>query len=140
MFHLKPSIADWRRRMIAGGIKSREVLDELESHLGEEIERQIKLRLNEQRAFEISVARIGPPEMLKREFKKSERTFMKRTLIILVGIFVGLAGAGLILPALAWYRDHGAMPGEQLGFLLLGIAIALAGVSTAIYGCKIRKA
>ena len=65
------------------------------------VEQQMKSGLNEQRTFKISVQRIGQPKMIKREFKKSERTFMKRTMIILVGIFGGLFGAGFILPALA---------------------------------------
>lgn len=140
MFNLERAITDWRRQMLAAGIKTPVPLEELDSHLREDIEQQMKSGLNEQRTFKISVQRIGQPKMIKREFKKSERTFMKRTMIILVGIFGGLFGAGFILPALAWYRDHRAMPVEQLGFLLLGCVIAVGGLSAAIYGCKKRKA
>ena len=64
---------------------------------------------------------------------------MKRTLIVLVGIFGVLFGTAFILPALAWYRDHGAMPAEHLEFLLLGVVIAVGGLSTTIYGFKKRK-
>jgi hypothetical protein len=35
MRNLDPGIAEWRREMAAAGIKSAEVLDELESHLHE---------------------------------------------------------------------------------------------------------
>jgi len=65
---------------------------------------------------------------------------MKRTLIVLVGIFGVLFGTAFILPALAWYRDHGAMPAEHLAPLLLGAVIVIAGLSTTIYGFKKRKA
>jgi hypothetical protein len=140
MLNLEQSIADWRKQMLAAGIKTPVPLEELEIHLREEIERQIKLGLNEQKAFEISIQQIGQPKMLKSEFNKSERTFMKRTLIVLVGIFGVLCGAAFILPALAWYRDHGAMPADHLAPLLLGAVIVIAGLSTTIYGCKQRKA
>ena len=64
--------------MLAAGIKSPVPLEELEIHLREEIERQMKSGSNEQKAFEISVQQIGQPKVLDNEFKKSERTFMKR--------------------------------------------------------------
>lgn len=140
MFNLEKSISGWREQMLAAGIKFPVPLEELETHLRDGIERQIKLGLNEQKAFEISVHKIGQPKALNSEFKKSERTFMKRTLIVLVGIFGVLFGTAFILPALAWYRDHGAMPAEHLEPLLLGVVIVVGGLSTAIYGLKKRKA
>jgi hypothetical protein len=140
MFDLEQSITEWRKQMLAAGIKTPVPLEELEIHLREEIERQMKSGLNEQKAFEISAQQIGQPKMLDSEFKKSERTFMKKTLIVLAGILGVMVGAAFILPAAAWYRDHGAMPAAQMGFLALGIAIAIGGLSTAIYGFKKRKA
>jgi hypothetical protein len=59
MFDLEKSIAEWRKQMLAVGIKSPVPLEELEIHLREEIERQIKSGLNEQNTFEISVQQIG---------------------------------------------------------------------------------
>ena len=53
MFDLEQSIADWRQQMLAAGIKTPVPLEELEIHLREEIERQMKSGLNEQDAFEI---------------------------------------------------------------------------------------
>jgi hypothetical protein len=70
MFDLEPAIANWRRQMLAAGIKTPVPLDELESHLREEIERQMKSGLNEQKAFPIAVERIGAGDLLKNEFKK----------------------------------------------------------------------
>ena len=70
MFDLEQAIADWRRQMLAAGIKTPVPLEELESHLRDEIERQMKSGLNEQNAFEISVQQIGQANSLKMEFTK----------------------------------------------------------------------
>jgi hypothetical protein len=140
MYNLEQSISDWRQHMLAAGIKTPVPLEELESHLREAIEQQMKLGSSPQQAFEAAVSQMGRARTLKNEFKKSERRFMKKTLLVLAGIFGVLFGTAFILPALAWYRDHGAMPAKNLGFLLLGILIAVGGLSTTIYGFKRRKA
>ena len=78
MFNLETAIADWRKQMLAAGIKTPVPLEELESHLREEIERQIKSGLSEPIAFEVSVKQVGQPQTLRNEFKKVERNIMKR--------------------------------------------------------------
>jgi hypothetical protein len=70
MFDLENSIADWRKHMLTAGIKTPVPLEELESHLREEIEQQMKSGLNEQKAFEIATGKIGQASPLKKEFKK----------------------------------------------------------------------
>jgi hypothetical protein len=140
MFNLEQSIAEWRTQMLVAGIKTPVPLDELEIHLREEIERQMKSGLNEQKAFEISVQRIGQPKALDSEFKKSERTFMKRTLIVLVGIFAVLFGPAIFLPALALHNHQGVSGSRVIVPMVAGIIITLIGVSTTIYGFKKRKA
>jgi hypothetical protein len=70
MFDLKKSIAKWRQQMLTAGIKTPVPLEELEIHLREEIEQQIKSGLNEQKAFEIAVGKIGQANLLKQEFQK----------------------------------------------------------------------
>ncbi len=73
MFDLEQSIADWRRQLHAAGIQFPVPLEELEMHLREEIERQMKSGLTGQEAFEISAHRIGQPEKLRVEFMKTAR-------------------------------------------------------------------
>ena len=70
MLNLEQAIADWRRQMLAGGIKTPVPLEELEAHLREEIEQRMKSGLDWQAAFEISIRQIGQPQALNREFKK----------------------------------------------------------------------
>lgn len=69
MFNLEKVIANWCRQMLAAGINP-STLEELENHLREEIQEQMKSGLDEQAAFEISVQRIGQPQSLKYEFRK----------------------------------------------------------------------
>jgi len=74
MFDLKQSIADWRGQMLAAGIKAPVPLEELESHLHEEIGRLVKSGLDEQRAFSTAVQKIGPVQAIRNEFEKVEET------------------------------------------------------------------
>jgi hypothetical protein len=90
MFDLEQSIADWRKQMLAAGIKTPVPLEELEIHLREEIEHKMNSGLNEQNAFEISVQQIGQSENIEIEFKKIERTFMKKNLMCKIIRFLGL--------------------------------------------------
>ena len=140
MFNLQHAITEWRQQMVKAGIKTPVPLEELEIHLREEIERQMKSGLNEQMAFEISVQRIGQPKMLNLEFKQSERTFMRRTLIILLGIFAVLFGPAVFLPALALHNHQGVSGSRVVVPMAVGIIITLIGFSTVVFGFKKRKA
>ncbi len=86
MFDLEQSIAEWRRQMLAAGIKSPVPLEELESHLRDEIEQQMRSGLNEQRAFGIAMENIGRASELKREFKKTGTPMKMQKIIKLAGI------------------------------------------------------
>src|SRR5665213_2450090 len=73
MFNLDQSISDWRRRMLAGGVKNPGVLDELESHLREDVARQAQSGIGGEEAFEAAARRIGEARALKAEFAKTGR-------------------------------------------------------------------
>jgi len=85
MFNLEQSIAEWRRQMLVAGIKP-ESLDELEGHLREEIERQLKLKVIQQQAFEMAVKAIGRGVELKNEFKKAGEPMEMQRIIKLAGV------------------------------------------------------
>jgi hypothetical protein len=128
MFNLEQSIADWRKQMLAAGIKTPVPLEELEVHLREEIERQMKSGLGEQKAFEVSASRIGQPEILGSEFKKSEGVLIKIT-----GISAAIIGAVIITrigtehPGAEHLREK-----EQTAWLVAGGIIALFGIGIAL--------
>ena len=70
MFDLDQAIAEWRSQMVFAGVKAPEILDELENHLRDEIERQEVLGVTKDRAFEIAVESFGQAVALKEEFAK----------------------------------------------------------------------
>jgi hypothetical protein len=70
MFNLEQSISQWRRQMQSTGVKNPEVLDELESHLREDLSRRIQSGESEQEAFAAAVEGVGQPSLLKHEFAK----------------------------------------------------------------------
>jgi hypothetical protein len=71
MFDLETAIAGWRKQIQAAGIKAPVLLEELEGHLREEIERQTGCGLKERAAFDLAVKQVGAAGRLKREFKKA---------------------------------------------------------------------
>jgi hypothetical protein len=73
MFKLDQAIFEWRRKMISAGIKSSDVLDELESHLREDVGQQMRAGVTVERAFREAVRRVGAAENLNREFAKVRR-------------------------------------------------------------------
>ncbi len=86
MFDLEQSIAEWRQQMLAAGIKTPVPLEELESHLREEIEQQMKSGLSAQPAFGIAVGKMGQALELKREFKKTGAPMEMQKIIKLAGV------------------------------------------------------
>jgi hypothetical protein len=99
MLDLDQAIMEWRRQMAAGGIKTPKVLDELESHLRDDVEQQIRSGSSAQQAFEAAVRRIGQASALKAEFAKAGGTREAR-LQRLVGIaystFAGFFSLGTL--------------------------------------------
>src|SRR5689334_4082390 len=134
MFDLDLAITEWRRQMLAAGIKSPVPLEELESHLREEVARQMNSGLDEQKAFEISSARMGQPEILKSEFKKIERTSMRK-----IGNFAVLIGTVIILRIMTHQPDAAHLrKNEQVQWLIGGGAIFLFGLRNIIFNSSSR--
>ncbi|HEX3890868.1 MAG TPA: hypothetical protein VHX90_08465 [Verrucomicrobiae bacterium] len=133
MSDLEQSIADWRKQMLAAGIKSPVPLDELEIHLREEIEQQMKSGLSEQEIFNSAVQQIGQAKPLKTEFKKIDAENWNRPLALaawisfVVSFFLPAYGdgqgwrcAGLSATAVSWPEFwHGNWPTIHLASLTL---------------------
>ncbi len=143
MFDLEQAITEWRKQMLTAGIKTPVPLEELEIHLREEVEERMRSGLSAKIAFETAAQNLGPAKALQSEFnhvnKTTKRNLMKRIIIITVGILALLLGPALILPALAFYRHHGAMGGMNLFCLLLGIGLTLGG-GGIFFSLKKRRA
>jgi hypothetical protein len=102
MFNLDQAIANWKRQLAASGLTQTQALDELESHLREEVQRQITSGKSPERAFEIAIARLGDPNALKNEFNKTRpaRGAMEKLRIaiaLLLGAFVAFLGVAAFI-------------------------------------------
>src|SRR5260221_634776 len=118
MFNLEQSIAEWRRQMLAAGIKTPVPLEELESHLRDGIERQMKsgLSLNEQKAFIYAIQKIGQAGAIKTEFERS-----KGFISLSAGRFASVYYNSMM-------KKHTVGFGAAIG-MLMGIIIFAAGNS-----------
>lgn len=89
MFDLEESIASWRRQMLAAGIETPGLLNELESHLREDIERQIKFGARASEAFRSAAKRIGSAEVVKMEFAKVRTSWIEALMLSVCVVLVG---------------------------------------------------
>lgn len=96
--------------MLAGGLKSSELLDELESHLREDTERQVKSGIDPRAAFETAVERVGHADALKAEFKKAAK--LREPLLMKIMLLFG-RHRGLPLPDFNTFTEHAQL---SLGF------------------------
>jgi hypothetical protein len=90
MFDLEQAIHQWKQEF-AAALKSPEAIDELESHLREELERRLQSGQSPQQAFRDAVREIGEIDMLKSEFAKNRGLHeflaqIKRVALTLAGI------------------------------------------------------
>lgn len=90
--------------MIAGGIKTPVPLEELESHLREDVERQMQLGVSAEPAFHRAVEDIGSGEKLEQEFAKVRELKRMRTRQVLRR-WSAIAGTALVYSTLAtvWF-------------------------------------
>jgi hypothetical protein len=89
MFNLEQSIAEWRRQMLAIGIKTPVPLEELESHLREDVEERMHSGSSAPQAFASAVQQIGHASSLKQEFAKvggTIQTRIKHIILTLSGV------------------------------------------------------
>jgi hypothetical protein len=140
MVDLEDSFTDWRWQMLAAGIKAPEPLEELELHLREEVEQQLRLTGDADEAFAKAVRRMGHPRELKREFSKTNGWNLR-----FWWIWLGIGGFGLVQTAMMnfvgplvfhrhssvffsakWWADWFPSYIAWIALVLLGSALGLA--------------
>jgi len=129
MFDPEKSIADWREQMLAAGIKTPVPLEELEIHLREEIERQMKSGLNAQHAFEFAVRKIGQGYVLNAEFAKVGGARKSAQWERWLASFI-LAGVAIPLGAYALLKNEMSLTWRLLGFADLAV------IALVVPGCQ----
>lgn len=124
MQQLDEKILEWRRQMLAGGINDKNILDELEGHLWDEVAGLVTSGKTEVEAFELAVSRMGNPGPLRKEFKLAGRdVFWPVAVGSWLWIAAMLAAAGCLLPT--------AFNGRRGLLLVAHILSVLAGYSAA---------
>jgi hypothetical protein len=139
MFDLEKSIAAWREEMIRAGITQRDVLDELESHLREDVARQVGSGATEEAAFANASERIGQAKKLKREFAKNVRTGsvwlqkLKHGLAVFLGSRPAVF-AGIPMPALEAFSVNARGALEQARAEAAGLHHDFIGTEHVLLG------
>jgi hypothetical protein len=131
--NLEENISDWRQRMLAAGIKTPVPLEELEIHLREGFEQQMKSGLGAQQAFEIAEKKIGHAPELKREFKKNGAPMEMQEIIRLAGaICVAVA---LFCPLFLFLP---CLQARELSLMtrMLALAVYAATAATSVLSWK----
>jgi hypothetical protein len=135
MFDLNEQIKKWRCALVQSEAFDKSDIDELESHLKEEIERLITLKLSEEEAFWVAIHRIGDRGALASEFAKVnwpamlKRRIFRMAAGILAYLFASyLAGAVsqvcLFLAGLGGIRSYGlGLVGALSNLAILGLVI-----------------
>jgi hypothetical protein len=102
MFNLEQSISEWRRQMLSAGVKNSEILDELESHLREDLERRVQSGESEEQAFQVAVQGVGQASLLQQEFSKvggKRRAWLRKLKDVVAAAFVPVPALNTFTPA-----------------------------------------
>jgi hypothetical protein len=98
MHDLEQLIAEWRKAMMAAPKVGYETLDELESHLRENVDQLVRSGMTEVEAFQRAVAQLGRAPTIAAEFQKLEQgTWLPVKLVIGFGVIAALAIAILLI-------------------------------------------
>jgi hypothetical protein len=133
MLDLEKSITDWRKQMLAAGIKTPVPLEELENHLREEIERQMKLGLNAEQALETTVSNVGRGSELETEFQKIATPMEIQKVMKWAGVIcVELALAGQLITCAPMAVHFVLAHGSRLDFITSVLPLAGWAATTAL--------
>jgi len=162
MFDIDQAVLKWRRQMVEAGITAPSILDELESHLREDVGTHVRSGQNLQEAFEGAVERLGQASLLRLEFEESERTkqvprhdqllrirVLALAVIALYGLgaleaVVGLFSTGMSLPSFKAAATSLVFVAGGIGLLKLKrwgwwLTIGLCGIIIIQSLCHIFK-
>jgi len=137
------------KSIIASPGRKRIMREELLAHLLAAYEDEQRRVGDESAAAESARRRFGESDPLRRQLQASvpllerivftclpRKESSMRHLIWLAGVLAFLVGTGLILPALAKYKQLGYFRADATWGLTIGLIITLAGVSAVIYGVR----
>lgn len=106
MSDLEQSISHWRQQMLAAGIQTPVPLEELEIHLREEVEQQIKTGLSVQAAFNLAAERIGHCNQLNDEFIKARGLNKMKSRKLAGCFYVASLGVLMLVATYAMFKNQ----------------------------------
>ncbi len=130
MFNLDQTILEWRRQMLTAGIKAPVPLDELESHLRDEIEQQTSSGVSEAQAFSDAVKNLGPAPALQAEFKKAGGTKEEREQREEQILF---EGGPILLTLFSFGQVFVVFKNENMGLTFAQQISCLAAIATMLF-------
>ena len=111
MFDLNNAISSWRMNLSEKQTFAKSDIDEMETHLREEIDSLTSSNLSEQEAFLVATHRLGDTDSLAAEFAKVNTSILWRNRLfwilagllsyIVVKYITGIASTGFVV--LAWF-------------------------------------
>ena len=118
MFDLESAISQWRQEMREAGLVH-DVLDELETHLRDEMDNQIRCGVDVQHAFKAAAQQIGAAAAVRSEFKKvgsmkGSNMNHNRVYTATLAVFA-VYNAIIITCGLAFWRMVGGQVNEPMG-------------------------
>ena len=133
MFDLEAAIADWRQSLSKAGLNRRNAIDELDGHLREEVDRQIKAGVSEGEAFAAALQIIGPTIALRNEFGKlgdgaQERKRKLHQMVFVTLIAIGLYAGSCVLFKIGTFSETTAAQQRS------GLMAVLAGFLFSVTG------
>ena len=134
MFNLEQSITEWRRQMLAAGLKTPTPLNELESHLREDIGRLKSTGRPEAEAFQLAVSRLGNPAPLRTEFNKLKKP---ASWPVTIGLSAYVSAMILMAVSSSWplMVQSGALSAKRLLLYAHGVSLTAGYVAAFFAGC-----
>ncbi len=118
MFNLNEQINKWRSTLAQSKILAKADIDELESHLREEMEHINTTKLSEHEVFLIAAHRLGSPENLLHEYEKINR-----------GVVFRQKSFWIIAIVLTYFLTIYLAPAILKGCIRLAISCGISGYS-----------
>ena len=147
MFDLEKAIVEWRQGLADGEVADAATLDELESHLHEDVEEQVRAGASAEKAFEIAVQQMGEASTLRSEFEKigevsdtvawtyrltvMERDIMLPIKAVVLSMFLYFFNASIWTGVVPYPDDFGAMTIRPFLGFYLALNFLVAGVLLA---------
>ena len=131
MFDLNEKISMWRNNLAQSETLAGSDIDELESHLREEIESLTALKLSDEETFLVATHRLGSTDSLSAEYEKinSSMKFRRRLSLMIAGVLAYLLAthfAAVVSNKCVQLAANSGVTGyRRLGFMGFGLQILI---------------